>query len=68
MVEVGTEGVGQQREKLLTLARGEGKLWVDLGGESAQYAFARGRLHGCVSVLVSQSWAVPDRSGGGVRR
>jgi len=60
VVEVGTEGVGQQREELLTLARGEGQLRVDLGGEGAQYAFAGGRLHG--GVLVSQSWAASDRS------
>jgi hypothetical protein len=58
MVEMGTERAGQQREELLTLSRRERQLWMDPGGEGAQYAFACGRLHGLVLVLASL--AVPD--------
>ena len=50
VVEMGTEGVGQQVEQLLRLSRRKGKLRMDFGGESTQYTLACGRLHGLVRV------------------
>lgn len=65
VVEMGTEGVGQQVEELLRLSRRQGELGMDLRGESAQHAFAGGRLHGFVLVLgCLGGWSEVDDEGG----